>query len=128
MNLVRRSLRLKVSLGISLALILLLTPFNWLQYQLQRRAAIADLSQLAVTTGTADDGVGLPDATLDDAAGVRQAFGILGMQERAEALGGRLEVTRRAPRGTRVTLWLPVRGARNESNPRFAGRGSQRRT
>ena len=51
MNLVSRSLRLKVSLGVSLALILLLTPFNWLQYQLQRRAALADLSQLAVTTG-----------------------------------------------------------------------------
>ena len=51
MKLVSRSLRLKVSLGISLALILLLTPFNWMQYQLQRRAALADLSQLAVTTG-----------------------------------------------------------------------------
>jgi len=48
---VSRSLRLKISLGVSLALILLLTPFNWLQYQLQRRAAIADLSQLAATTG-----------------------------------------------------------------------------
>jgi signal transduction histidine kinase len=48
---VSRSLRLKVSLGVSLALILLLAPFNWLQYQLQRRAAIADLNQLAVTTG-----------------------------------------------------------------------------
>lgn len=50
-NLVSRSLRLKVSLGISLVLILLLAPFNWLQYQFQRQAAIADLSQLAVTTG-----------------------------------------------------------------------------
>ena len=48
---VTRSLRLKVSLGVSLALILLLAPFNWLQYQYQRRGAIADLSELASTTG-----------------------------------------------------------------------------
>jgi signal transduction histidine kinase len=55
-----------------------------------------------------DDGVGLPDEALDGASGGQQAFGILGMQERAEALGGRLDVTRREPSGTRVTLWLPL--------------------
>jgi signal transduction histidine kinase len=54
-----------------------------------------------------DDGVGLPDEALGNGANGRQAFGILGMQERAEALGGRLEVTRREPRGVRVALWLP---------------------
>jgi signal transduction histidine kinase len=57
-----------------------------------------------------DDGVGLPDEALDDASGGRRAFGILGMQERAEALGGRLEVTRREPGGTRVSLLLPLDG------------------
>lgn len=57
-----------------------------------------------------DDGVGLPDEAPGGAADGRQAFGILGMQERAEALGGRLEVTRRQPRGTRVTLMLPLDG------------------
>jgi signal transduction histidine kinase len=46
-----RSLRLKVSLGVSLALIVLLAPLNWLQYRLQRNAAIADLELLAATTG-----------------------------------------------------------------------------
>jgi signal transduction histidine kinase len=54
-----------------------------------------------------DDGIGLPDEALGGAAGGRQAFGILGMQERAEALGGRLDVTRREPSGTRVMLLLP---------------------
>jgi len=48
---VSRSLRLKVSLGVGLVLILLLAPFNWLQYRWQRRVAIADLSQLAATSG-----------------------------------------------------------------------------
>ena len=55
----------------------------------------------------ADDGVGLPDERLTDPTNERQALGILGMQERADALGGRLEVTRREPRGACVTLWLP---------------------
>jgi signal transduction histidine kinase len=55
-----------------------------------------------------DDGIGLPAEALGGAAEGRQAFGILGMQERAEALGGRLDVTRREPGGTRVTLWLPL--------------------
>jgi signal transduction histidine kinase len=54
-----------------------------------------------------DDGVGLPDETLGHAAGGHQALGILGMQERAEAFGGRLNVTRREPNGVRVALWLP---------------------
>ncbi len=63
-----------------------------------------------------DDGVGLPNETLGRAAGGRQAFGILGMQERAEALGGRLDVTRREPIGTRVTLCAAI-GRRNRMNP-----------
>jgi signal transduction histidine kinase len=48
---VSRSLRLKVSLGVCLALIVLLAPLNWLQYELQRRAAIRELELLAATTG-----------------------------------------------------------------------------
>jgi signal transduction histidine kinase len=57
-----------------------------------------------------DDGVGLPDGDLQSSDG-RQALGILGMQERAGALGGRLQVTCRQPRGTRVALWLPLDGS-----------------
>jgi signal transduction histidine kinase len=49
---VSTSVRLKVSLGVCLVAILLLGPFNWFQYQLQRRAAIADLRQLASTAGS----------------------------------------------------------------------------
>lgn len=67
-----------------------------------------------------DDGVGLPDEDHGSSDGHRpefiegrQALGILGMQERAEGLSGRLEVTRRRPRGTRVTLWLPLNGTKS---------------
>ncbi len=51
MTFVSRSLRLKVSLGVCLALVALLAPLNWLQYQLQRKAAMADLELLAATAG-----------------------------------------------------------------------------
>ncbi len=57
-----------------------------------------------------DDGVGLPDDRPAGAPGGPDALGILGMQERADALGGRLEVSRRSPSGTRVKLWLPFQG------------------
>ncbi len=62
-----------------------------------------------LTVVVEDDGVGLPDEHLHSSDGY-QPLGILGMQERADALGGRLEVTRRRSRGTRVTLWLPLDG------------------
>lgn len=60
-----------------------------------------------LTVVVEDDGIGLPDNDLRN-HGERQALGILGMQERAGALGGRLVVTCREPHGTRVTLWLPL--------------------
>lgn len=51
MTFVSRSLRLKVSLGVGLALIGLLAPLNWLQYELQRRTAMAELQLLAASAG-----------------------------------------------------------------------------
>jgi len=50
-RLVSRSLRLKVSLGVCLVLIGLLAPLNWLQYERQRRAAMADMQLLAASAG-----------------------------------------------------------------------------
>jgi signal transduction histidine kinase len=60
-----------------------------------------------LTVVVEDDGVGVSDERLDRANG-HQGMGILGMQERAGALGGQLEVTRRQSGGTRVALWLPL--------------------
>lgn len=70
---VSRSLRLKVSLGVSLALIVLLAPLNWLQYQLQRRSAIADLELLAATTGAVAEH-SLEDAMLTNNRSVIQSI------------------------------------------------------
>jgi len=52
-----------------------------------------------------DDGRGFDVAGVEGAKGMR--FGLLTMKERAESIGGRLEVTSAPGQGTRVMLWIP---------------------
>jgi PAS domain S-box-containing protein len=52
-----------------------------------------------------DDGVGIPDPP----GRVGPSLGLVGMRERARALGGTLTIERVEPRGTSVTLEIPVR-------------------
>ena len=54
-----------------------------------------------------DDGLGAP---ANGAVGAGN--GILGMRERASALGGRVQAGPRPGGGFRVRAWLPVDGAR----------------
>ena len=49
-----------------------------------------------------DDGEGLP---VDDRNGT--GFGLVSMRERAEALGGRVQIAPGSERGVRVEVWLP---------------------
>ncbi|MCW5632861.1 MAG: PAS domain S-box protein [Rubrivivax sp.] len=59
----------------------------------------------AVVLSVADDGVGLPEAgTLRD-----DAYGLLGMRERAAMLGGSLEMQNVAGGGARLTVRMPWR-------------------
>ncbi len=58
-----------------------------------------------------DDGLGFDDREL-----VADGFGVLGMKERARALGGALTVRRAAPQGTLLTIELPL-GAPSSSSP-----------
>lgn len=62
-----------------------------------------------------DDGRGIDDAALDSAARLKR-WGIIGMQERAEKLGSRLVLRRRAPVGTEVILTVPCRAAYPEGS------------
>ena len=56
----------------------------------------------------ADDGRGF-DTHISEVAHVRgDHFGLAGLRERAEALGGRAEVTSTPGVGTRVRAWLPL--------------------
>jgi nitrate/nitrite-specific signal transduction histidine kinase len=54
-----------------------------------------------------DDGVGLP-ANWRTGTGGHRPLGLLGMQERAELLGGTLTIDSSAPRGTRYILRVPL--------------------
>jgi signal transduction histidine kinase len=56
-----------------------------------------------VTLDVRDDGCGITES----AATGPTSLGILGMRERAAALGGVLEVAPRSGGGTRVTAWFP---------------------
>ena len=54
-----------------------------------------------------DNGKGIPPQALNDP----RSLGLLGMAERASALGGHVAVAPATPRGTRVTLQLPLKSA-----------------
>jgi signal transduction histidine kinase len=72
-----------------------------------RLAFEGDTVQLQVE----DNGRGLPLAPAPGLAGAnggRAAWGLLGMQERAELLGGRFEISSRPGQGTRVTVIVPA--------------------
>ena len=56
-----------------------------------------------VTLEISDDGRGITEAATNGP----QSLGILGMRERAAALGGVLEVVPRPDGGTRVSAWFP---------------------
>jgi signal transduction histidine kinase len=61
-----------------------------------------------VTLEVADDGIGFdPDAALKPHPG-RKAWGLLGMQERADLVGGRCRVISQDKRGTRIFVEVPL--------------------
>jgi two-component system sensor histidine kinase UhpB len=61
-----------------------------------------------------DDGVGFD---LDRTAGPRGGLGLIGMEERAQIGGGRLELETRPGSGTKVRVSLPVRPVGQHSPP-----------
>ncbi len=56
----------------------------------------------------ADAGVGVDPTTLRAAGGTEGGFGLLGIRERLEILGGRLEIASTPGRGSRFTLVAPL--------------------
>ncbi len=56
-----------------------------------------------------DDGVGLPVRTLQATAPVEHQLGLLGMRERAQYVGGELEIESRPGAGTLVSARFPLR-------------------
>lgn len=67
----------------------------------------------AVTLTVADDGVGIPQT----GSSQNQSFGMLGMKERVEAVGGRLTVTTAPGQGTTIQAWIPTEGGETDDDP-----------
>lgn len=79
-----------------------------------RVTVTARASGRELTLTVEDDGRGLPP----DARHVPGRYGLLGMEERAEAIGARLTVAARRPGpGTTVALYLPLPEATGEGGP-----------
>ncbi|MDP9421368.1 MAG: histidine kinase [Pseudomonadota bacterium] len=57
-----------------------------------------------------DDGIGMPETVLSNGRRAGR-YGLIGMRERAEHIGGRLAVISREDRGTEVALTLPAQAA-----------------
>jgi PAS domain S-box-containing protein len=62
------------------------------------------LSALALILEVSDDGVGIAEGT----AGGPSSLGVLGMRERARAIGAEIDIVPRVPRGTTVRLRVPL--------------------
>jgi two-component system sensor histidine kinase DegS len=58
-----------------------------------------------LTMHIADDGLGFRS----DTAAASARFGLLGMRERAEMIGGKLIIASELSRGTTIDFWLPIR-------------------
>lgn len=85
-----------------------------------QRHARADSVRVALTScgadvalTVADDGVGMDRADLD-ALAAGGHFGVLGMRERAECVGGTLTVDRGTPRGTVLVATVPLTSAQDQ--------------
>jgi two-component system sensor histidine kinase DegS len=83
-----------------------------------QRHARPKVVEVAVTTGAAeallkirDDGAGF-DPNAPEPADGRRRLGLVGMRERAEALGGTLEVKSKPGKGTEIIGRFPVRPAK----------------
>lgn len=70
----------------------------------------------AVTMTVADDGVGMtePDPAQN------QSFGLLGMRERVEAIGGTLSLRTAPGQGTTIQARIPLQGGESDDDPHSA--------
>jgi signal transduction histidine kinase len=77
----------------------------------QRGVVTVAVNETAITVTVRDDGSGF------DVSARSSGFGLLGMRERAELLGGTLSVASEAGQGTTVTATLPCSVATQEPRP-----------
>lgn len=72
----------------------------WVRLRMERDGFLAAVE---------DDGVGFDVSILKAGYDERGSLGMLNMRERAELAGGKWEITSTPGKGTRVTLWVPLK-------------------
>ncbi|MDH7485990.1 MAG: PAS domain S-box protein [Anaerolineae bacterium] len=97
-----------------------ITLYRFLQEALTNAVRHAHASRVSVTLrcdgrainlAVEDNGKGFDKKVLLPAAGRSAGLGLLGIQERLEMLGGRLDITSQIGRGTRLVGWVPLQNA-----------------
>jgi len=80
------------------------------QNHAQARRVVLTLTNTreAVVLGVEDDGVGFDVGEVLDRAPAQGRYGLVGMRERAESIGGSLDVDSEPRRGTRIELTVPL--------------------
>jgi len=78
----------------------------------QRATVTLDYGTDTVVVTIADDGAGFDAATTTESAESNGHFGLVGMRERAEAVGGTLAVQSAAGTGTMITATVPYEASR----------------
>ncbi|MFN7110081.1 MAG: two-component regulator propeller domain-containing protein [Brevundimonas sp.] len=85
-----------------------------------RVEVVLDYSRRDVRLAVRDDGVGLPPDLLT--AGRDGHYGLVGMRERAERIGGRLAISGREPAGTEILVIVPRHAAYVNQRPSWLKR------
>jgi len=67
-----------------------------------------DFGESLVVLSVLDNGVGMKEATVEQAALAGQGWGLAGISERIELLGGHLDISSAAGVGTRLTVYVPA--------------------
>jgi signal transduction histidine kinase/CheY-like chemotaxis protein len=70
-----------------------------------------------LTVTVADAGAGFDPALLRTAGGREGGFGLLGIHERLEWVGGRLSIVSAPGQGSRFTVWAPLPAASENASP-----------
>lgn len=78
--------------------------------QATRVDALLEVDAEGLSLEVVDDGQGFEAVTAPTDLAQRGHFGLMGIQERVQLLGGRLTIESTPGRGTRVSIWLPREG------------------
>lgn len=82
--------------------------------QATRVDALLEVDAEGLTMEVVDDGLGFEAEMAPTDLAQRGHFGLMGIQERVQLLGGRLAIESTPGRGTQVSIWLPGEGGSRE--------------